>query len=110
MFRGNGSHLARPGVDVAGTEPMGARERQRQAFAVLRRQDQVNVVGHLAIGPDLDAEATAGPSEPIAIERIVAVLEKDALAPVAPLGHMMRQARDDDAGDAGHAATPNTGS
>ncbi len=63
------------------------------------------MVGHLAIGPDLDAEATAGPGEPMAIERIVAVLEKDALAPVAPLGHTMRQAGDDDAGDAGHAAT-----
>ena len=62
----------------------------------------MDVVGHQAIGPDLDAEATAGFGEPIAIERIVAVLEKDALAPVAALGHMMRQAGDDDAGDAGH--------
>ena len=42
--------LARAGVDEAGVEPVGPRQRQRQALAVLRRQDEVNVVRRLAIG------------------------------------------------------------
>ena len=39
----------------------------------------MNVVRHLAIGPDLDAEAAAGFREPVAMEGIVALLEEDAL-------------------------------
>jgi hypothetical protein len=62
----------------------------------------MNVIGHLAIGPDLDAEPPAGFAKPIAIERVIAVLEEYALAPVAALGDMMRQPGNDDAGDAGH--------
>ena len=77
--------LARAGVDEAGVEPMGPRQRQRQALAVLRRQDEVNVVRRLAIGPDLDGEAAAGFPEPVAVESIVALLEEDALPPIAAL-------------------------
>ncbi len=62
----------------------------------------MDVVRHLAIGPDFDAEAAAGFAEPVAIESIVALLEEDALPPVAALGDVMRQAGNDGAGDAGH--------
>ena len=50
----------------------------------------------------------AGLGEPIAVERIIAIFEKDAVAMVAALGDMVRQTGDDDAGDAGHGASGNT--
>ncbi len=65
---------------------------------------KVDVIGHLAIGPDLDAELAAGLSQPVAIEGAVVVAEEDTLAPVASLGHVMRDARKDDARDTGHAS------
>ena len=61
-------------------------------------------VGHLAIGPDLDAELAAGFAEPVAIDGEVVVAEENPLAPISPLGHVMREAGKDDARDAGHAA------
>ena len=63
------------------------------------------MVWHLAIGPDLDAEPGAGFGQPIAIERVILVAEKDALSPIAPLRDMMRDAGKHDAGDAGHVWT-----
>jgi len=62
----------------------------------------VNVVGHLAIGPDRDAEAPAALGEPVAIERIVVGRREDALAAMAALRDVVRGAGNDDAGDAGY--------
>ena len=61
------------------------------------------MVGHQAIGPARDALLAALARQQTAIERIVVVAEEHALAPVAALGDMMRQAGDDETGDAGHA-------
>ncbi len=60
---------------------------------------KVDVIGHLAIGPDLDAELPAGFGEPVAIEGVVVVAEEDPLVPVASLGHVMRDAGKDDTRD-----------
>ena len=98
--------LARAGVDEAGIEPMSARQREREPDGVARNQDQMDVVGHQAIGPDLDPEFAAGFGEPIAIERVVLVAEKDALAPIAALSDVVGNAGQDDASDAGHGGQP----
>jgi len=95
--------LARPGVHEARIEPVRARQRQSEPSGVGGREDQMHVVGHQAIGPDLDAEFGAGRGEPIAIEGVVLVAEENALAAVASLRDMMRRAGKDDAGDARHA-------
>ena len=62
----------------------------------------MRVTGHHAIGPARDTKTATGFGEPFAIERVVAGLEEYLLAPVAPLGDVMGQAGNDDAGDAGH--------
>ena len=97
--------LARPRVDVASVEPVRPGQRQRERRTVVGSEDQMDVVRHQAIGPAGDAEAPAGFGEPVLVERIVAVLEENPLAAIAALGDVMGQARDDDAGDAGHGRT-----
>jgi hypothetical protein len=94
---------ARPRVDETGIEPMGAGERQREALRVGGRQDEVDVVGHLAIGPNRDAEAPAGLGEPVAVERIVVFALENPLAAIAALGDVVGRSGNDDAGDASHA-------
>jgi hypothetical protein len=69
----------------------------------------MDVVRHVTIGPDLDAEAAAGFPEPGAIESIVAPLEEDARPPVAALRDVMRQPRNDGAGGGGHEQRPSAG-
>ena len=62
----------------------------------------MDVIGHQAIGPAGDAEAPAGFGEPVLVEPVVVGLEEDPLAAIAALSDVMRQAGDNDAGDAGH--------
>jgi hypothetical protein len=66
--------------------------------------DQVDVVGHQAVGPDLHVAPPRLRGEQVAVDLLFAVLKEDRLAPVAPLGDVMRQSRGDDAGEAGHGA------
>jgi len=77
---------------------------QRALQAVVARGDgdQVDVVGHQAIGEDRDVMVVAVGLQPIEIDAATGVGEENALAAVAALGHVMRQAGKDSAGDAGH--------
>jgi hypothetical protein len=63
----------------------------------------MHVVRHEAVGPDRDAALAAGGRQQIPIERVVAILEEHALAPIAALGDVMRQTGHDDAGYASHS-------
>src|SRR6202789_3988122 len=94
--------LARPGVDEARIEPMRARQRQSEPGGVGGRENQMHMVGHQTISPNLDVEFGAGFGEPISIERVVVVAEENTLASVASLRDMMRRARENDACDARH--------
>jgi hypothetical protein len=64
----------------------------------------MDVVGHQAIGPDLAARATRRLGEEVAVERVVAVLEKGLLPAIAALGHVIGDAGKDDAREPGHAS------
>ena len=57
-----------------------------------------------AKGPDLDPVTFCCLSEQVEVERTIAILEKRPLAPVAALGHVVGNAGQDHAGDAGHIA------
>jgi hypothetical protein len=61
----------------------------------------MHMVWHQAIGPALNAVGPAALCQKIAVERIIAVFQKDRLTPVATLRHMVRQIRDGDAGETG---------
>ena len=69
------------------------------------RHEQVDVIGHQTTGPDLNPYLARLFREQIEIDFMVPVLEEDRLAPVSPLGHMMREAGKHPAGKTGHAGT-----
>jgi len=55
------------------------------------------MVGHQAVLPYLHPGLAGLFRQEIAINLLVSILEEDGLAPVAALGDMMRQTRDDQA-------------
>ena len=63
----------------------------------------MHVVRHEAIGPDFHAMFAGLRGEKIAVDVLVAVLEKDRLAPVSTLGDVVRQTRYDNTCETGHA-------
>ena len=84
--------LTRPRIEIAGIQPMRAAHRQSEARVVPRRQNEMHVVGHQAIGPNRNAEPGARLRHPITIERVIAVAEKHPLAAIAALRDVMGQA------------------
>jgi hypothetical protein len=62
----------------------------------------MHMIGHQAVGPDLYMRTPRGIREQVEIEFIVAILKKRPLPPVPALGHMMRNAGQDETGKAGH--------
>ena len=61
----------------------------------LRNRDQVNVIGHKAIRPNLDPTFLAPVGHQFHISRIVFIAKKRLLPTISTLGHMMRQTRND---------------
>src|SRR5712691_7702298 len=78
-------------------------DRTRQPRRRLRRRHEVDVIGHEAIRPRLDRGLAAALGQQVAIERVIGRLEKNLLATVAALRHVMGKARNDDTADARHA-------
>ena len=72
-------------VDERGEAPMRLPHRPGKGVGVGGGQDEMNVVGHQAIGPAGDAAGATALSEKIAIERIIAGLGKQRLPTIAPL-------------------------
>jgi hypothetical protein len=57
-------------------------ERQRQRLLAVGSEDEMNVVGHQAIGPDGDAAFATLARQEVAIELVVVIAEEHPLAPV----------------------------
>ena len=93
-----------PRLDDAGIAAMHARQRAAQPVGIGRHQDEMHMVRHQAPGPHLDLGGAAIFGKQVAIQRIVAVVEKGARAAIAALGDMVRMTGNDDAGETGHAA------
>ena len=82
-------------IDEAGVAAVRVGEGPPQAVLVRRHDDDVDMVGHQAIAPDLRARPVRRLGEQIAIERVVAVLEEGLRAPVAALGHVIGNSREE---------------
>src|SRR3984957_3211636 len=95
---------ARAGVDEGGIAPMRLAVRARQPFKRRWRQNEMDVIGQQAIGPAGDAVLLASLGEQIAIQRIIAGLREQLLAPVAALRDVMGNVGNDNAGKTGHGA------
>ncbi|MDX6751047.1 hypothetical protein SH611_14595 [Geminicoccaceae bacterium 1502E] len=64
----------------------------------------MNVVGHQAPRPDLEAGGARVLAQEPLVEGVVVRAEEHLLAAVAALGNVVQQAGGDDAGETGHAA------
>ncbi len=72
-------------VDERGEAPMRLPHRPRKGVRVGGGQDEMNVVGHEAIGPAGDAAGATALGEQVAIEGIIARLSEQRLPTIAPL-------------------------
>jgi len=61
----------------------------------LRHGDQMNVIGHQAIGPDRNPTLSTPLDHQLDIGRVVLVEEKRLLPTIPTLGYVMRQTRND---------------
>jgi hypothetical protein len=59
----------------------------------------VDVAGHQAIGPHLDAVPVRLFGQHVAVDVMIAILEDDRLAAIAPLGQVMRKSWNHDASE-----------
>jgi len=91
-------------IDESGVAPVGVGDRAPEAMLVGRDDDQMDVVGHQAIGPDFAAGTARSVGQEVAIQRIIGVFEERLLTAVAALGHVIGRAGDDDAREPGHAS------
>jgi len=90
---------AQPGVDIAGVVAVHLAERAPQPLRVARRDHQVHVVG---LAPHLHPRRLRRLGQQVEVELIVAVLKERVLPAVVPLGDVVRDAWDHNAGKAGH--------
>jgi hypothetical protein len=81
-------------------------EGRAQAIRRRWRHDEVDVVGHQAIGPDLRLGPSRRAGDQVKISQLVIVAKEHRLPPVATLGHVVRQARNDHSSKARHPKTP----
>lgn len=88
----------------AAKAPVQIAEGAPQPILALRRRDDMDVVGHQAIGPDLDRRLGRRFAEQVAIEAVIRIAEERRLPPIAALGDMVRNVGNDQAGDASHGA------
>lgn len=93
------------GVDKVGVAAVSFADGTAEAVALGGLQDQVDVIGHQAVGPHGDAGFGCLFGEQVEIDFVVAVLKEDGLAAVSALGHMMRKAWNDDTSESRHAET-----
>ena len=73
-----------------------------QRILVTRHCDDVDMIGHQAIGPHLYPMPRRRLGQQIEIQRVVRVLKERPLAPVATLGDMVGNAGQDHAGKTRH--------
>lgn len=71
-------------------------------------QNQVDMVGHQAPGPYLDASLACLLRQQTAVDVLIAVLKKDRLTPVATLCDVVGRMRNDNACEARHASMVDT--
>jgi len=94
---------AAPAIDEVRVAPMRLADRTAKTFLIGRHGDDVNMIGHQAIGPYLDMPTPGLLGEKIAVDLLVTVLEEDRFAAIATLGDVVRRVADDNAAQASHA-------
>lgn len=84
--------------------PVNFRQRRPQGIDMIGNKDEVHVIGHEDIAPHRYAMRRTLCFEEVQIGCIVGILEECLLAPIAPLGDMVRDAGNDIASQTCHSA------
>jgi len=92
-------------VDHPGVTPMGLTDRPAQPVGRVRNSDQMNVVGHQRIRPNLNVMGAARLTHQFQVELVILVTKESRLATVAPLGDVVRQTRYNHSCQSGHEAS-----
>jgi hypothetical protein len=62
----------------------------------------LGVIARVTVTPNLHLRRARGIGEQVEVKFVIAILKEGLLTPIAPLGHMMRDAGNDDSGKACH--------
>lgn len=92
-----------PKIDVPRVPPMRFTQSRRQSIPILRQEDQVNMIVHQAPRQTTDTRRGTALCHQIEIKTPVHIPKKDRQPPIAPLRNMMRNFRNDEASEPGHA-------
>ena len=92
-----------PGIPIARVCRIRASQDAGQGVRALRHRQQVDVIGHQAIGPNSEAELAAVLAEHVQVDGAVLIGEKGGLPAIPPGGDVVRKAGHDDAGETGHS-------
>ena len=90
-------------MDAAGIGAMHRSQDAPEPVSVARDEDEMNVVGHEHPGPYRDTRRPGVLRQKITVAGVIFGTKKDLRATVSALRHMMRNARQDRAGETGHA-------
>jgi len=90
------------GVDEARIAAMGIGEGPAQSVCIGRDDDQVNMIGHQAVGSDARPRLPRAIGKQLAVDAKIILFEKGRTAPVAALRHMIGHAGNNEPGKAGH--------
>ena len=93
-------------VDVAHIPAAQRLHDTRQAVGCLRRRQQVHVVRYQHVGVNHAAIFSRRLGEPVAVARIIVVIEEDRLAIIAALDHVQRLLRQEITPQAWHCRLP----
>jgi hypothetical protein len=90
-------------VDLPRITPMGLADSPPQAVFRRRDSNQMRMVGHQAIAPNRHSVFAAPIGHQFQVGRIVSVVEKCLLSPIASLRYMMGHTRNDQSRQPRHA-------
>lgn len=79
-------------VDIAGIASMRIGKCAPQSILIRRHDDDVDMIGHQAISPDLRLRALCRLREQIAVKSIIGIFKKSLLPTIAALGDMIGNA------------------
>jgi hypothetical protein len=77
-------------IHPAGIATMGLTDCMAQPIRIGGNSNQMNVIGHQAVSPYLNCVFSTPMRHQFNIGLIITIIEKSLLAPVAPLGDMVR--------------------
>jgi len=90
-------------IDEIGPPAMRRTQRPAEPGFIARAENEMDVVGHQTVCPNLHIRLAHLLGEHVAIDVLIAVFEKYRLAPVAARRHVMRISGNDDARETSHA-------